>query len=245
VQRDVGPQRHATHDGARHAELVEQRHDLTRVAIHAVLGGMMWLVAGAVTEQIEEYDAKAVRGEAARQLSIDAGIEQQPVREDDRVLALAVRLVAERVPLIAERPEHHLRMCSTPLATRTVADADGSLGVWIPTFGTRRPVDSRRWYVSQAACACLVSALRDDATCRRVRLISMSHRFFTRFPTASIRRSERRGSSARRSGFPFITASSLPRPKTKQPRCQRARGSRLMWRRPGALTPASRPHLIA
>jgi hypothetical protein len=109
MERDIGPERHAAHDRTPDVELVEQGHHLARVGVHAVLRGMVRFVARAVPEQVEEYDAEPVRGEAAGQLPVHAGIEQQPVREDDHALAVAVYLVAEDVSLIAKPAERHTR----------------------------------------------------------------------------------------------------------------------------------------
>ena len=70
-----------------------------------------------MTEKVEEHDTKPVRGEAARQLPIYAGVEQQPVSEHDHALALAMHLVAEHVPLIGEPAERHPLPCSTSFGT--------------------------------------------------------------------------------------------------------------------------------
>ena len=109
MQGDIGPQGHAAHHGPPDAELVEQGDHLARVAVHAVLRGVVWLVARAVTEEIEEHDAKPMRGEAPRELPIDTGVEQQPTGENDHAVALAVYLVAERVsPMVKPAKRHPL-----------------------------------------------------------------------------------------------------------------------------------------
>ena len=53
--------------------------------------------------------SEAVRGEGPRQLAVHAGVEEEAVREHDRPLAVAVQLVAERVPLVPQPSHDHRR----------------------------------------------------------------------------------------------------------------------------------------
>jgi hypothetical protein len=112
VQRHVGAERHAAHRSARDVQLVEERDHLPRVAVHAVLGRVLRLVAGPVAEQIEQHHAKVVRGERACQLAVDARVEQEPVGEHHHAIACAVDLVAEPVSVMGEAGPVWLGPCA-------------------------------------------------------------------------------------------------------------------------------------
>ena len=83
LEAHVGPERHPAHDRLVDAELVEQRHHVAGVGVHAVGRGVPGLVRPAVAGQVEQDDLEAPLGEVGGQAAAELVVEEQAVQEHE------------------------------------------------------------------------------------------------------------------------------------------------------------------
>ncbi len=102
LEAHVGPERHPAHDGLVDAELVEQRHHVPGVGVHAVGRGVPGLVRPSVAGQVEQDDLETPIGEIRGQAPAELVVEQEAVEEHEDARPLAVALVLQPQPLDLE-----------------------------------------------------------------------------------------------------------------------------------------------
>lgn len=95
LEAHVGPQRHAADDGLVDAELVEERHHVTRVGVHAVDRRVAGLVRLSVPGEVEEDDLESPLGEIGGQATAELVVEEQAVDEHQDPVPPPVALVVQ------------------------------------------------------------------------------------------------------------------------------------------------------
>ena len=115
LQSRVRAQRRAADHRLVHLEVVEQRDRLATEGVHAVARHIRRAIGVAVTEQVEAYDAVAVRGERLRQRAVHLAREQEAGQQHHQVIARAVLVVHQAVPLEVEAPGHWIHLYEDPI----------------------------------------------------------------------------------------------------------------------------------
>jgi hypothetical protein len=103
LQRDVRPQRGAADDRRRLLEVVEQGRQLAREQRHRVEPQVLRPVRAPVAEHVDADHPVAAIGQLRPQPLEHAPVHQQPVDEHEQPLPLAVGVVLDPVPFVAER----------------------------------------------------------------------------------------------------------------------------------------------
>jgi hypothetical protein len=102
LERDVGAQRGAAHDGGGQLEVLDQRRHLTGEERHRVEAQVLGAVGAPVAEQVDaDHPVPAPRHRRPQPLE-HAAVHQQAVDEDQHALAVPVGVVLDPVTLVAE-----------------------------------------------------------------------------------------------------------------------------------------------